>query len=216
MNVANTTPTARDATTVRMIDATIAAVPLVMSHGTSGMKAPRANDRNDDTAACTGEPRCAGLMPSSSRGVRLEGQLGVLHDLVHHVAGDGGGDTALLVHAEELLRLAFGTLREGLSFHIELALEELALGRHGEVLPRPHGEGAGDQTRHPDQPDDLAPGTGARDAEHQRDVGDQAVAQPENGRSRPTAPDITMLVELELIGHFHKRSDPRCPGRDTL
>ena len=144
-----------------MIDATIAAVPLVMSHGTSGMNTPSANDTNEDTAACMGEPRFVALMPSSSRACVSRANSGSCHDLVHHVAGHGGGDAALLVHPDELLRLTFGALGEGLAFHVELALEELALGRHREVLPRPHGEGAGDQTGHPDQPDDLAAGTGA-------------------------------------------------------
>ena len=128
VNVASTTPTANDATAVRTIDATIAAVPLVMSHGTRGMNAPSAKETNEDTAACTGEPRLRGTDAELLSRVRLEGQLGVLHDLVHHVAGHGGGDATLLVHAEEFLRLAFGALGEGLPFHIELALEEFALG----------------------------------------------------------------------------------------
>ena len=40
-----------------------------------------------------------------------------------------------------------------------------------------------------------AAGIGARDTEHERDVGDQTVADPENGRPGPTAPDITVLVD---------------------
>jgi len=38
-------------------EATMAPFPLVMSHGTSGMKAPSPKVKKEDNADCTGEPR---------------------------------------------------------------------------------------------------------------------------------------------------------------
>ncbi len=158
MNVANTTPTASDATAVRMIDATIAPCRCVISHGTSGMNAPRANETNEDAAACTGDPRFLGLIPSSSRACVSSANSGSAMTSCTMSRATAGSMPLSSYMPTKFLRFALGALTEGLSFHIELALEELALGRHREVLPRPHREGAGDQTCHPDQPNDLAPG----------------------------------------------------------
>jgi len=44
-------------------------------------------------------------------------------------------DAPLLVHAPQLERLPSGLLAERGALHVELALHELALRRHGEILP---------------------------------------------------------------------------------
>ena len=45
----------------------MAVVPEVKSQGASGMKAPRANVTKEAAAACQGDPRFCGVIPSSSR-----------------------------------------------------------------------------------------------------------------------------------------------------
>ena len=213
MNRASTTPTASEATAPSTTDSTIAVVPEVKSHGASGMKAPRANVTNEAAAACQGEPEVLRRDPELLAGVGLQGELGVLHDLVDHVAGHGGVDAPSHVHAPELGRLALGAAVERPALHLELALHQLALGGHGEVLAGRHGEGAGDQPGHPGQAHDRPAGVGAGHAEDQGDVGDQAVADPEDGRPGPATPDVAVLVwcgigvVLVRVAHRRQRSE---------
>ena len=205
-------PTARAATALSATEATMAPLPLVISHGSSGMNAPRAKVANEASADLQGRAQMLGADAQLLAGVGLERQLRVRHDLVHHVAGHLGIDPPLLVYAAQLVGLPGGALFERHPLDLELALHELALRRHGEVLARRHGEGARHQPGHADQADDVTSGAGARHTEHQRDVGDQAVAQPEHRRPRSSTPDVAMLVRLgEICGHWPQRSDAALP-----
>ena len=120
-----------------------------------------ANVTNEAAAACHGDPRSLGGDPELLPGMCLEGELGVLHDLVDHVGGHGRVDPPAHVHAPELRRLPLGAVTERPALHLELALHQLALGGHGEVLAGRHGEGAGDQPGDPARrtidPPGLAP-----------------------------------------------------------
>ena len=194
MNAASTTPIAMAAIALSTTEATMAAVPLRKSQGTSGMNAPRAKVKKEDKRRLHGRAQMLGADAQLLPGVGLESQLRIRHDLVHHVPRHFGIDAPLLVHAPQLEGLALGALAQRDALDFELALHELALCRHGEILPDSHGERTGHQTGHADQPYDLAPRAGSGHAQHERDVGDQPVAQSEHRRPGAPTADIAVAV----------------------
>ena len=195
------------------IEPTMAAVPLVMSQGSSGMNAPRAKVKNEASAAWIGEPNCCGVDAQLLAGVGLERQLRVRHDLIRHVGGHGRVDAPFHVHAAQFFGLPLGALLQRLALHIDLSLEQLALGTHGEVLPRRHGEGSSHQPGHAGQADDPGAWTGSGDAQDQRHVGDQPVADPEDGGASTATPYVPVLME-GIVFHSDQRSEgPSALGR---
>ena len=96
--------------------------------------------------------------------------------------------------ADELALLGARALAQRLALDVELALEQLALGLHRDVLAGGHGEGPGHQAGQPGQPDDRARRVGTGDAQDQRDVGDQPVADPEHGGPGPAALHVPVVV----------------------
>ena len=172
----------------------MAAVPLRKSHGHERNERAEGEGEEGGQRRLHGRAQMVGADAQLLPGVGLEGQLRIRHDLVHHVPRHFGIDAPLLVHAPQLEGLALGALAQRDALDFELALHELALCRHGEVLPRSHGERTGHQTGHADQPYDLAPRAGSGHAQHERDVGDQPVAQSEHGRPGAPTADIAVAV----------------------
>ena len=95
-------------------------------------------------------------------------------------------------------------MTDGLSLDVELTKHQLGLRPHGDVLPRGHGEGTGDQTGDAGQADGSYRGMGAGHAEDEGDVGDQAVADAEDrgAGSSPLQVPVTMVG-----GHIGQRTD---------
>ena len=146
----------------------------------------------------------------------LERQIGILHHLVDHLPGHAGVDATTHVHAAQLGRLTLGAMAERPPLDIELAFHQLTLGGHGEVLPRGHGERAGDQPGHPGQSDNGRAGVGPGDAHDQRDIGDQAVADPEDRRPGSTTAHVTVVMGCRhgvVSGGAHARQRSEAPVR---
>ena len=149
--------------------------------------------------------------------MRLERDLGVPHDLVDQLRGQARIEPPALVDGRELPTLGLGRPAERLPLDVELALEELALGLHREVLAGGHRERPGDQPGEPGQPDDRPARMGAGDAEDQRDVRDETVAHPEDRGPGAAGADVAVVVDVgplrldRTVRHAPERSDPRPP-----
>ena len=186
----------------------MAVVPEVKSHGASGMKAPRAKVTKEAAAACHGDPRLCGVMPELLAGVRLEREVGVLHDLVDHVGGHRRVDAAAHVHAAQLGRLALGAVAERPALHLELALHQLALGGHGEVFAGRHGEGARDQAGHPGQAHDGAPGLAPAMPRTRETLVTRPSLTPKTAARAPPPPEVPVVVRrvgVVLVRGAHRR-----------
>ena len=72
---ASPAPTVKAPMAPRTSDHSVAAVPDVISQGSSGMKAPTAKATNDDAAAWSGLPVCCGIDTQLLAGVGLEGEI---------------------------------------------------------------------------------------------------------------------------------------------
>ena len=167
-----------------------------------------ANARNEPIAAPHGEPSSSGSRPSSSRtrvssavcgsrNMRAAIRVGLRsREALGHVQG---GQLALLLVGH---RLELGALE------LDLALEQLALALHRDVLARGHRERAREQARDPGQQDEVRLARGARDAHHQRQVGHQAVRDAED--DRPQRPGAGAPVPA--LGAGDRVRGPR-PGR---
>ena len=118
------------------------------------MTAPIENITNDDPAACHGFPVLPGCSPSSSRAWTSRATSGFLHDRLGDATRVGLLDAAKPVDGGELSGLVLRMALELATLDLELALQELRLRRHRDVLPGRHGERARDQARQPGEQDD--------------------------------------------------------------
>ena len=75
----------------------------------------------------------------------LQGQFRVAHHLRRQPIGGGGVDPARPVDVSQLPLLVVGPVVDLPALDLQLAQEQLALGRHRVVLPDRHGDGAADQ-----------------------------------------------------------------------
>ena len=149
----------------------------------TGTAAPTAKARNEPTAALIGDPSSSGSRPSSSRTSVSRAVFGSAKIRwamrARLVRGEalgpvGGGQLGLLLLGH---RLHLGPL-EG-----DLALEQLALALHRDVLAGGHAEGAGQQSGDAREQDEArVVGRGAGHAHHQRQVADEAVGDAEDDR----------------------------------
>ena len=65
---------------------------------------------------------------------------------------------------------------------------------HRQVLAGGHGEGPGHQAGQPGEADERPAGMGPGHPEDERDVGDQAVADPEDGGPQAAGVEVAMVV----------------------
>src|SRR3990172_1942734 len=84
---------------------------------------------------------------------------------------------------------------------LDLALEQLALGAHGDILASAHGEGAGEEARDAGQEHELPLRLRAREPHDERHVGDEAIADAEDAGAQ---------------GAAAARAVPRLPRGDRL
>ena len=200
---ASPAPTVKAPIAPSTTDHRVAAVPEVNSHGSSGMNAPTAKATNDAAAACSG---FAGLLRVDAQllaGVGLEGEIGIPHHLDRELVGHVRVDPPTLVDGRQLSPLVLGIVADGLSFDVQLPLHQLGLGPHGDVLPRRHRERPGDQTGDAGQSNRAHRRMGAGHAQDQGDVGDQAVADAEDGG----AGSAPLQVAVTVVGHIEQRTE---------
>ena len=164
---------------------TSAGVPVSSRNGMSGMIAPTKNARE---AADGRRPRPAdvalGSRPTSSRIIVSRADSSVANSFSTIVTASSAREAALLVDAHEDQPLALAVLPELARLELELGVEQLVLRPHGDVLAHGHREGAREQARDARDDDRLVVRGRTRDAHHQRQVGDQAVAAAEDGRAQ--------------------------------
>ena len=166
-----------------------------------------ANVTKEAAAACQGEPRLCVVIPSSSRACVSSASSGSCITSLTISVATAGSIPRFTYMPRELRRLALGAVAERPALHLELALHQLALGRHGEVLAGRHGEGARDEAGHAGQAHDRRPRVGTGHAQDQGDVGDQAVADPEDGRPGAATPDVPVVV-VRARSRARARSSP--------
>jgi hypothetical protein len=94
----------------------------------------------------------------------------------------------------ELAQLAFGTPFDLAALDLDLALEELALRPHGDVLAGRHGKGAAEEACQSGEADEAGGGAGAGDPEHEGGVRDETVADAEHCGAGASAADIAVVV----------------------
>ncbi len=119
----------------------------------------------------------------------------------HRIAHDGLGNAPSVclvnppkaVHRSKLLGLRLGMALQLGALDFELALQELGLRRHRDVLTGGHRESTGDQSGEAGEQHHRGRRVGGGDPEDQRDVGEQAVADPENRRARGAALEVPMV-----------------------
>ena len=104
-------------------------------------------------------------------------------------------------------RSASGVRRERLALDVELALEELALGLHREVLAGGHRERAGHQAGHAGQPDHRPPGWAPATPRISETLVTSPSLMPNTAARAPPDADVAVVVDL---GTASARSRP--PG----
>ena len=124
----------------------------------------------------------------------LERRLRILHQLRGDLARGVGSNAPRHVDVRELDRLGVRVPCELTALDGELALEQLALGLHRHVLARSHRERTRDQTGNPCGPHDRRRRARAGDAEDQRHVRHEAVADAEHGGPSDAAGDAAMVM----------------------
>ena len=203
---ARATPSAAAPATASTTDATMAVLPDVTNQGSRGRRAPSEKDTNDEHRGPHRRAQGVGIDPQLFPGVGAEGRLGIDHHLLGQLAGQIGVDPTGLVELGQLHRLDVGVALELPALDRQLPLEQLLLGLHGAVLPRGHRHRAGDQAGEPSQADHAGAGIGPGHTEDQGDVGDEAVAGPEDRGPGHTALDVAVVVLADRrarsgIGH---------------
>ena len=169
------------------------------------MKAPMAKATNDEAAAWSGSPVWRGIDAQLLAGVGLEGELGVAHHLGRELGGHRGVEAPALVDGGQLLALVLGIVADGLPLDIELPEHELGLRPHRDVLAGGHREGPGDQSGDAGQAHRAGRGVGPGHAQDEGDVGDQAVADPEDGGAGSPALQVAMAVLAATKGSVPSR-----------
>ena len=121
----------------------------------TGTTAPSANATNEPAAAPHGEPSSSGSSPSSSRTSDVERLVRVLEDAMRDAGGLVRGEPLRPVRGGQLGLLLLGHRLHLGSFEGDLALEQLALALHRDVLAGGHAERAGEQTGDARQQDEA-------------------------------------------------------------
>ncbi len=201
VNCPSKTPTSAAVTAPITTDATTAPFPDPTNQGISGSIAPSANEKNDEIDDCKGEP-ITRVKAELLACVGLQCELGILHHLIGQLLGEGPVDAASFIDRHELVALVLGPVVQRGPLHLELALHQLALGPHGDELAGRHRERAGDEAGHAGQSDEGAAGVRTRHAQDQRDVGDQPVAQAEDGGPVPPARDVAVVMAEVRLGRL--------------
>jgi hypothetical protein len=96
-----------------------------------------------------------------------------------------------------------------LALTFELTLEQLGLRPHGDVLAGSHREGAAQQPSQAREPHHSSGWVRPREAEDQRDVCHEPVADPEHGGARAATLDVAMVMIVHLAAVL--RLEPRLP-----
>ena len=146
------------------------------------------------TVACRAEPGACESTPSLSRAVGIEGDTGIGGQDAGHDARVRRGQALRAVHAGELPLLSFGVVGEFLAFDLDFPLDHLLLSPDRHQFAGRHRERARQQARDPGQPDGGGVGRRARHAEHQRQVGQRAVAGAEYRGTLGPALDVAVAA----------------------
>ena len=186
-----------------------AATAVMRDRGEDGLRPVREEEREqrDQSAETEGHERGAGRLEGLAErvgtdaellpGVGLERSLRIGHHLAGDLGGELGGDAATLVDPDELPELPLGSAVDLLTLEFELALEQLGLSLHRDVLAGGHRERAAEK---PGQARQLHHSHGrirARHAEDQRDVRHEPVTDPEDGGSCAAPLDVAMVVVVD-------------------
>ena len=134
--------------------------------------AEQVRDDRDDRPDAEGEERPAGGRPRRAHPVLveaqlladqgLEGDLGILEDVLREATGVRLREPLGAVDRDELLELLLGDGRQLGALQGDLALQHLHLRADRDVLPGGHREGAGEEPRDPRQEDDRRLGAWRR------------------------------------------------------
>ncbi len=168
---------------------------------------PRAEEPRHERDECTdteGEERRARSSPRRpERGgidaelvpsVGLERGLRILHQLSRDLASGVRSNATRHVDVGELDGLRVRMPGELAAFDGQLALEQLTLCLHGHVLTCRHRERPRDQAGNPCSPHDRRRRARTGDAEDERDVRHETVADAEDGGPGNSAADAAMVM----------------------
>ncbi len=136
-----------------------------------------------------GDGSSSGSMPNSSRACTTSATSGWLHHLGRRRRARSGPMPWLLVHRRQLGRLLLGVEAQLAALDVELALDQVVLGRHRHPLAGGHRDPAGHGAGQPGQPHHADGDARAGEPEQQRDVRHEPVAGTEHRRPRQAAPD---------------------------
>lgn len=130
--------------------------------------------------------------------MRFERQLGRTHHLVSKAIGHLGLDTTVLVDADELALLTLGPLRYLVALESELALEQLSLSTHRYVFAGGHRKRPADEAGEPCESHQANCRMRPGEAQDQRHIRDEPVADTEDRGARTTTLEIAVMMIVSL------------------
>ena len=148
-------PTANRATRLSPRLTRRTAVPPPNRYGMTGIEAPIANATNEPAAAPHGEPSSSGSSPSSSRTSMSRAVSGSRKIRWAILAASSGGEALGPVGGGQLGLLLLGHRLHLGPLERDLALEQLALALHRDVLAGGHAERPGEQAGDPGEQDEA-------------------------------------------------------------
>ena len=138
--------------------------------------------------------------------MRVERDIRLRHEDRGDLLGVVMRKALVFVHLRELDLLAARVVGDLTLFDVHLVVDELFLCSDRHELTRRHRECAGKEPGQTGQTDGCRGGMSAGDAQHQRDVRDQAVARAEDGGPCAVCRDVTVSSVAVLTGaldHVH-------------
>jgi len=204
-------PIASADTAATTTEASCAVWPERKNHGRRGARAPAANVSNEEPAAAQGEPSSSGLRPSE--------RAYVARACFGFRASSRAAAWAVRRPLDERFQLGARTLGIGLQvlrLFEQQALQQLDLGAHRDVFANGHRARSRDETRQAGEAHECRTRLRGRDAEDQRNVRHQPVADAQHRRSRSATLNVggalagvmRMLV-LHRLGHGSSYQDDR-------
>ncbi len=160
--------------------------------------------QGSDQEADQREARCAprraqsiGIDAELFPGVNRQGGLGYPHDVGGRIECDLAGHAVAFVHRRQLGSLRLGVVHQFAALDVELAVDQLVLCGDADPLPGGHAGRTGDRTGQSGEADNGGVDTRAREADHQRDIRHQAIADTEDrGTGEPAGNGAVTGVRL--------------------